>query len=159
MPARRRNPELLRRRDAALFSRMVRMTAEYVGDLHCAATHVPSARTLETDAPTDNQGRGESFSPTDLVGTALATCMLTTLAIRLKGVAPHLDVTGARAEVVKEMTTTGPRRIARLRTEIWLPLERSADPDGHIDRIVRSCPVMLSLHPEVERPVLLHWRE
>jgi putative redox protein len=135
------------------------MTAEYVGDLHCTAVHVPSSRSLETDAPTDNQGRGESFSPTDLVGTALATCMLTTLAIRLKTVAPQLDVTGARAEMVKEMTRAGPRRIARLRTEIWLPLPRAADPEGHIERIVRSCPVMLSLHPEVDRPVVLHWRD
>jgi uncharacterized OsmC-like protein len=136
---------------------MVKITGEYEGDLHCRATHGPSKRTLETDAPVDNQGRGEAFSPTDLVATALGTCILTTMAIAARRLG--LDLKGARFEVTKEMSTDVPRRIARLATQIWLPVPRSADRDGVLERAARTCPVHESLHPSIDGPVVLHWKE
>src|SRR5580698_5176541 len=104
---------------------MVKVFIEYQGGLHCGAKHGPSGATVETDAPVDNQGKGESFSPTDLVGTALGSCMATIMGIyaRQKGIA----LEGMRVEVSKEMTASAPRKIARLTTEIWMPpgLERN----------------------------------
>ena len=107
---------------------MVKMTADYTGGLHCTAVHGPSGIRIETDAPVDNHGRGEAFSPTDLAGASLLTCMMTTmdLAARRNGI----DLTGMRGEVTKEMAATPPRRIERLSVRIWIPLPRSADPQG-----------------------------
>lgn len=134
---------------------MVKVTGEYQGDLHCAAHHGPSGNTLVTDAPKDNQGRGEAFSPTDLVATALGTCILTTMAIvaRRHGV----DVKGARFAVTKEMSTDAPRRIVRLATEVWMPVPAAALPEGLMERTAHTCPVHQSLHPSVERPIVFHW--
>ena len=98
---------------------MVKITGTYEGELHCTARHEPSGNTLVTDAPRDNQGRGEAFSPTDLVATAFATCIATTMAIMAR---KHGHELGAlRYEVTKEMTATPPRSIARLAATIWLP--------------------------------------
>ncbi|GAB1487893.1 OsmC family protein [Opitutaceae bacterium] len=134
---------------------MVKVTGEYQGDLHCVALHGPSGNSLVTDAPKDNQGRGEAFSPTDLVGTALGTCILTTLAIvaRRHGV----ELKGARFEVTKEMSTDAPRRIVRLATEIWLPIAPGALPEGLLERTAHTCPVHQSLHPSLDRPIVIHW--
>ncbi len=136
---------------------MVKITGEYQGELHCQVTHGPSGRTLETDAPVDNQGRGEAFSPTDLVATALATCMLTIMAMAARRLGVELK--GARFEVTKEMSTDLPRRIVRLETQIWLPVPRSADPNGVLERAAHTCPVHQSLHPAIEKPLVLHWKE
>jgi uncharacterized OsmC-like protein len=136
---------------------MVKITGEYRGDLHCVATHGPSGRTLETDAPVDNQGRGEAFSPTDLVATALGTCILTTVGIVARRLG--LDLTGARFEVTKEMSTDAPRRLARLATHLWLPLPRSADREGALERAAHTCPVHESLAPTVDQPIVIHWQE
>jgi uncharacterized OsmC-like protein len=136
---------------------MVKITGEYQGDLHCQATHGPSGRTLETDAPVDNQGRGEAFSPTDLVATSLGTCMLTIMAMAARRLGVELE--GARFEVAKEMSTDLPRRIVRLETQIWLPVPRSADPNGVLERAAHACPVHQSLHPAIEKPLVLHWKE
>jgi putative redox protein len=132
---------------------MVKVSVEYQGDLHCRATHGPSGVTLETDAPVDNQGRGESFSPTDLVATALGSCMATTMAIyaQRKGIA----LEGMRIEVIKEMTQTPPRKIARLTTDIWMPAGVANDPA--LEQAALTCPVHRSLDPTVERPVNFHW--
>lgn len=136
---------------------MVKTTTRYAGDLHRTVTHEPSGRSLETDAPVDNQGRGESFSSTDLMGAALGSCMATTIGIkaRQKGIA----VEGLRIEVTKEMTSSGPRRIARLTTEIWFPIPRLADPDRLLERCALTCPVHASLHPEIDKPVVFHWAD
>src|SRR2546430_6902827 len=104
---------------------MVKVTIEYQGELRCVATHEPSGRTLETDAPKDNEGRGESFSPTDLVATALGTCMATIMGIYARR--KSIDLRGMKIEVTKEMTPP-PRRIARLAVEIWLPASLPRDP-------------------------------
>ena len=136
---------------------MVKLTAVYEGDLHVVATHGPSGRTLATDAPVDNQGRGETFSPTDLVASALGACMLTIMGITARRLG--LDLKGARAEVAKEMTMQPPRRIAKLSTEIWLPLPHRADPHGQLERAALTCPVHQSLLAEIEKPVVFHWQE
>ena len=136
---------------------MVKITGEYQGDLHCQATHGPSGRTLETDAPVDNQGRGEAFSPTDLAATALATCMLTIMGMAARRLG--LDLKGARFEVTKEMSADLPRRIVRLETQIWLPVPRSADPAGVLERAAQTCPVHQSVHPSIDQSVVLHWKE
>lgn len=136
---------------------MVKITGEYQGDLHCVATHVPSGSTLVTDAPKDNQGRGEAFSPTDLVATAFATCIATTMAIvaRRQGV----ELNGLRYEVAKEMSADAPRRIVRLATTVWLPVPRTEPLAALLEHAAHHCPVHQSLHPEVEKPVAFQWAE
>ncbi len=132
---------------------MVKATIEYLGDLHCVATHGPSGRTLDTDAPKDNEGRGESFSPTDLVATALGSCMATVMGIYAKR--KGIDLRGMKIEVTKEMTQTPPRRIARLAVEIRMPSALPRDPA--LEHAALTCPVHHSLHPDVEKPVVFHW--
>lgn len=136
---------------------MVKITGEYQGDLHCSATHGPSGQGLGTDAPKDNQGRGEAFSPTDLVATALGTCIATTMAIfaRRHG----LELKGVRFETTKEMSTDTPRRIARLATQIWMPIPRSHPLASALENTAHACPVHHSLHPSVEKPITFHWAE
>src|SRR6202021_1482851 len=98
---------------------VVAIQFEYQGDLHCKAVHGPSATEINTDAPKDNQGRGESFSPTDLVATALGTCMLTVMGIMARTL--HLDIAGTTATVEKEMSAEAPRRIQSLAVKIRVP--------------------------------------
>jgi putative redox protein len=127
----------------------VEIEVEYVGDLHCRAVHGPSQSTLTTDAPVDNGGKGALFSPTDLVATALGTCVLTVmeLAARRKG----FDLSGTRARVTKEMTSSGPRRIARLTVAVSYPstLALSEENRALLERVAHTCPVHQSLHPDV----------
>jgi putative redox protein len=134
---------------------MVRISIDYQGDLHCAVKHAPSGTCFETDAPKDNQGRGESFSPTDLVATALGSCMATTMAIvcRREGI----ELGGFSATVDKEMTAEGPRRIARLTTHVRFPFARTDKLGPLLEKTATSCPVYLSLNPEVEKPVTFEW--
>src|ERR1700744_445216 len=98
---------------------MVAIQLEYQGDLHGKAVHGPSGTELFTDAPKDNQGRGESFSPTDLVATALGSCMLTTMGILARTL--NVDITGAAAKVDKEMVSSPFRMVQRLTVKIQLP--------------------------------------
>ncbi len=135
---------------------MVRITGEYQGDLHCVAVHTPSDSRLVTDAPKDNQGRGEAFSPTDLVATSLGVCMATTMAIVARRHGIELD--GMTFEVTKEMSIHSPRRIVRLASQVWLPPAARQLPEGLMEQTALTCPVMLSLHPEVAKPLVLHWQ-
>lgn len=134
----------------------VRISVNYTGGLHCEAVHGPSTAQLQTDAPADNQGRGEAFSPTDLVATALGTCILTTMGIvaRREGIA----IQGSSATVDKEMTADGPRRIARLTVNVSMSIPRSADPNGLLEPILTKCPVSRSLHPDVEIVPTITWK-
>jgi putative redox protein len=134
---------------------MVKITGEYQGDLHCAAIHGPSGSNLATDAPRDNQGRGEAFSPTDLVATALGTCMATTMALVARR--HSLELRGLKFEVTKEMSTDLPRRIVRLTTHLWMPFSTSAASAGLLEQAAHACPVHQSLHSSVEKPVIFHW--
>lgn len=139
---------------------MVKITGEYQGDLHCFSIHEPSSSTLVTDAPKDNQGRGEAYSPTDLVATSLATCILTTMAIVARKHSHELR--GARFEVTKVMSTDAPRRIVRLPVEVWLPITKGSIPKelvGLLEGIGASCPVSQSLHPAIEKTFAIHWAD
>jgi uncharacterized OsmC-like protein len=136
---------------------MVQATVRYEGDLRCTATHGPSQSSIETDAPLDNMGKGERFSPTDLVGTALATCVLTTMAIaaRRKG----LELPGMTATVRKHMTADAPRRIARLEVDVVIPLPSSHPERAFLEAAAKGCPVRRSLHPEMEVLETFAWEE
>ena len=135
---------------------MVAIQFEYQGDLHCTAVHGPSGTELNTDAPTDNQGRGESFSPTDLVATALGTCMLTVMGIMARTL--NIDIAGTTATVEKEMTTAAPRRIASLAVKIQVPHSVSPEDREKLERAAHTCPVHKSLHPDVHAPVEFTWK-
>src|SRR4051812_11450094 len=138
---------------------MVQIEIGYRGQLRCSAKHVPSGTELTTDAPLDNKGRGESFSPTDLLATALGTCMLTIMGIRAEERACPLG--GARVVVQKHMTMTGPRRVAKLDVSITVPEGRAiAAADREIlERAAHSCPVRLSIAEAIEVPVTFAWGE
>lgn len=126
---------------------VVKTAATYTGDLKCTAVHVQSRSSLSTAAPVDNQGDGSSFSPTDLVGVSLATCMLTTMAMAARR--DDVDLEGASIEVEKQMSPDLPRRIARLRCAIRLPATVPADAVDKLRRVAEGCPVHRSLHPDV----------
>jgi putative redox protein len=134
---------------------MVEITSTYQGQLRCTATHGPSANTLTTDAPKDNMGKGEAFSPTDLVATALATCILTTMGIVAQR--NNLDITGATVKVTKEMVATPARRVGRLTATIHVPKNFSEEDRQRLENAGRNCPVYKSLHPEIETPVTFVW--
>ena len=135
----------------------VQIEMTYDGQLRTTAKHGPSGNTLITDAPVDNHGRGETFSPTDLVATALGTCMATVMGILAERHA--IDLRGMRVTVRKEMVQTPVRRIGRLTTEIHVPLPACHPHREMLERSVHSCPVHASLHPDVEKPVTFHWQE
>lgn len=130
---------------------MVQIEGRYEGDLRCESVHGPSGARLATDAPKDNEGRGEAFSPTDLVATALGTCIATTIAIfaRRRG----FDVDGMTWRVEKHMVADPLRRIGRLPVEIHLPAALTADQRQVVERAAHTCPVTKSIHPDVEAPV------
>ena len=132
---------------------MVSVSIQYDGDLHCSATHGPSQAQIATDAPTDNKGKGDTFSPTDLVATALATCMATTMAIRVEGV----DLRGMTVSVQKEMSQDAPRRIAGLRSEVHIPLPPDCLQRELLEQAALNCPVHKSLSPEIKRPTKFFW--
>jgi putative redox protein len=134
---------------------MVEIKAVYEGQLRCIATHGPSGATVATDAPKDNMGKGEAFSPTDLVATALGTCMLTTMGI--VALRNNIDMTGARVRVTKEMVSQPSRRIGTLGVEIVMPRAMSAEDQQRLENAALACPVHKSLHPDVQLPVTFKW--
>jgi len=136
---------------------MISIAIEYQGGLRCQATHGPSQNTLLTDAPVDNCGKGESFSPTDLVATALGTCMATVMGIYAER--HNIDLKGMKVTVGKEMTQVPVRRIARLTVEISMPLPASHPQKSAFENAALTCPVHQSLHPDVEKPVVFRWLE
>lgn len=133
----------------------VEINAVYEGQLHCRATHGPSGAQLETDAPVDNHGKGASFSPTDLVATALGVCMLTLMGIVADR--NQLDLTGTTVKVVKDMVQQPVRRIGGLTVTIRIPAEKAArlsvDDRKKLETAALHCPVHKSLHPEIHSPV------
>ncbi len=133
----------------------VHISTTYLGDLRCEATHGPSSMNLLTDAPVDNMGKGESFSPTDLVATALGTCMATTMGIYAKR--QDIDLGRIAVSVEKEMTKESPRRIAQLTVELRVPLPESHAHREALERAALTCPVAKSLHADVAMPVRFVW--
>lgn len=136
---------------------MVRIDFDYSGQLRCEARHAPSGAAISTDAPLDNQGRGEAFSPTDLVAAALGSCMLTTIGIKAER--KGWDITGASASVEKHMVSEPKRRIGKLDVVLRLPAALDDRARTTLERVALSCPVHASLAPEVEIPVRFEWFE
>lgn len=134
---------------------MVSIAIRYEGDLRCTATHGPSGQSLHTDAPVDNHGRGESFSPTDLVATALGACMATIMGIVAER--HKIDLRGMTVEVVKQMSTDTPRRIVKLSTTIRLPLPADHPRRALLENAALTCPVHQSLHSDIAKPVDFAW--
>lgn len=132
---------------------MTNLACRYDGGLRCHAVHGPSQSSLETDAPTDNQGQGARFSPTDLVATALATCILTIMGITADRHGWCID--GCEALVEKTMTTSGTRKIALLEVWITLPSGLADEQRALLQRAGEGCPVKRSLEGAV--PMQLHW--
>lgn len=130
---------------------------EYLGDLRTEATHLQSGQKFITDAPTDNQGRGEAFSPTDLCATSLACCMLTVMGISARN--HNIEMAGARAEVTKVMAAD-PRRISRVLVKVIMPPGNFSDRQREIlERAARTCPVQYSLAEGVEQVMEFVWQE
>lgn len=130
---------------------MVEITVRYQGQLRCAATHGPSQSTILTDAPVDNHGKGEAFSPTDLVAAALPSCIMTILGIY--GERHGIDLAGMHARTVKEMSKTPPRRIASLRTTVSIPISAGHPMREALENAAHTCPVHKSIHPDIEAPI------
>lgn len=135
---------------------MAHFQVYYEGNLRCVATHLASGTMIETDAPVDNHGKGERFSPTDLVATALGVCMMTVMGIAAAD--KQISLEGTRMEIEKTMATS-PRRIVKIRVEIYFPNQRSiSEADrAYLEKVARNCPVAKSIHPDIEQDIHFHW--
>ena len=131
----------------------VEINITYEGGLHCTAIHGPSGQTLSTDAPVDNGGKGAAFSPTDLVATAMGTCMATVMGLVAQR--NNLNIDGLQILVIKEMTADPVRRIGSIKTRLVFPQGKalSAADRAKLEAAARACPVKQSLHPDVKAPV------
>jgi putative redox protein len=134
---------------------MTQITSRYEGQLRTLCTHEESGQTLRTDAPKDNQGKGEFFSPTDLVATALGSCLLTIMGIAAQKIG--VDLTGTHAQVEKIMTSTPPRKIKALHALITCPHSFEPKVQEQLERAALGCPVHASLHPEIEQRIEFIW--
>lgn len=134
----------------------VDIRGEYLGELRVSMTHGPSGTRLTTEAPADNGGRGESFSPTDLVATALGSCMMTLMA--LVADREKIDLRGATVRVQKHMSAD-PRRIGRLPVAFRLPRALTEEQRTKLENAARACPVHKSLHPDIDAPVFFEYAD
>ena len=134
---------------------MVEIKIAYEGSLRCTAKHTPSGTTIFTDAPTDNQGKGESFSPTDLVATALGSCMLTIMGIAAQK--HQIDLSGATVTIQKEMITQPVRRIGKLGVVFNIPAKLTPEQKQMLENAAKTCPVHRSVHPDIEMPIKFEW--
>ena len=134
---------------------MVHVDISYSGGLRCEAVHGPSSSKILTDAPVDNHGRGEAFSPTDLAATSLGACMATIMGIAAErhGIA----IEGTTVGVDKEMSADSPRRIARIEIVFRIPLPADHPKRQLLEAAALECPVHHSLHPDIEKPVRFEW--
>lgn len=126
----------------------VQIDVDYSGGLRCRLKHGPSGSMVETDAPKDNAGKGEAFSPTDLLAASLVSCALTTIAIKAPG--EGIEFGSADAHIEKIMSDSAPRRVARLVAELHLPAALPSADREKLEAIGRGCPVALSLSSEIE---------
>ena len=125
-------------------------TIVYLGNLRTEATHLQSGKQIITDAPIDNQGKGEAFSPTDLMSTSLGCCMLTIMGITAKG--HNIDIAGTRAGITKIMGSN-PRRVVEIIVEMTLPKNYSAKEKSLLEHAALNCPVAKSLHPDLKQTI------
>jgi len=133
---------------------MATIETTYLGDLRTEATHLQSGTKILTDAPTDNQGKGEAFSPTDLLAESLAGCILTTMAIAAR--THNINMDGAKAEVTKVMAPN-PRRVAEIIINIKFPVEYSDKEKKILELAAYGCPVHVSLHPDLKKTIDFGW--
>ena len=126
----------------------------YLGELRTQCEHLRSGNKFITDAPLDNNGRGEAFSPTDTVATALASCMLTVMGIKARSMG--LELKGGYADVTKHMAAN-PRRISGIDIQLFLPAAIRKEDQELLERVGNTCPVMQSIHPDIETAIQYHW--
>lgn len=127
----------------------------YLGDLRTTSIHLQSGTEIVSDAPLDNNGKGEAFSPTDMVANALATCMMTIMAIKAKDL--NVDLKGSTANVTKFMNAE-PRRIATIEIEFDIIGTQNDKEKIILERAALTCPVFLSLHPDIDKNIVFHWK-
>lgn len=127
----------------------------YLGDLRTSSVHVRSGSEIISDAPPDNNGKGEAFSPSDMVANALASCMLTIMGIKARDM--HVDLAGSTAEVTKHMQPE-PRKISRIEVYFNMTLAPDEKTRTILERSALACPVYLSLHPDIEKVVTFSWK-
>lgn len=132
------------------------MTAKvtYNGNLRTTCVHLRSGSEYITDAPIDNNGKGEAFSPTDTVATGLANCMMTMMGIKARDL--DVDLAGSTAEVTKHMAA-GPRRISKIEVKLELPSSVSEKHRKILEHTAKTCPVHYSLHPDIEKIIDFNW--
>mgnify|MGYP000442237121 CR=1 FL=1 len=134
---------------------MATATIKYLGNLRCELTHTASSNHFITDAPTDNHGKGEAFSPTDTMATSLAACMLTVMGIKANSLG--FDLEGATAKVTKIMAAA-PRRVSAIEVELNLQNKLDIKVMKVLEEIGRNCPVAKSLHPDLVQNIRFNWR-
>ena len=127
----------------------------YVGDLRTVCIHLQSGTQILTDAPTDNHGKGEAFSPTDLVATALGSCMVSIMGIKSKDL--NVDLKDSTVSITKIMQSE-PRKIAKIEVILNMYIETSEKNKAILERAAMTCPVLLSLHPDIEKDVVFNWK-
>lgn len=127
----------------------------YVGDLRTVCIHLQSGTQVLTDAPTDNHGKGEAFSPTDLVATALGSCMVSIMGIKSKDL--NVDLKDSTVSITKIMQSE-PRKIAKIEVILNMSIETSEKNKTILERAAMTCPVLLSLHPDIEKDVVFNWK-
>jgi putative redox protein len=134
---------------------MATSNIRYVGDLRTVCIHLQSGTQILTDAPTDNHGKGEAFSPTDLVATALGSCMVSIMAIKSKDL--EVDLLDSTVEVTKIMQAE-PRKIAKIIVVLNMAISPSEKTKIILERAAMTCPVFLSLHPDIEKEITFNWK-
>lgn len=127
----------------------------YLGELRTTSVHLQSGTEILSDAPTDNHGKGEAFSPTDLVANSLGTCMVSIMAIKSKDL--NVDLTGSTVEVTKIMQAE-PRKIAKIVVVLNMSITADEKTRTILERVAMNCPVLLSLHPDIEKDVTFNWK-
>lgn len=127
----------------------------YLGDLRTSSVHLQSGTEILSDAPTDNNGKGEAFSPTDTVANALGSCMMTIMAIKSKDL--NLDLVGSTIEITKLMNAE-PRRIGKIIVDIKMAVAATEKEQTILERAAMTCPVFLSLHPEIQKEISFSWK-
>jgi uncharacterized OsmC-like protein len=128
----------------------------YLGDLRTSSIHLQSGSVIISDAPLDNNGKGESFSPTDTVANGLASCMFTVMGIKANEM--NVDFSGSTAEVTKVMAAE-PRRISEIHVIFNMNLEADEKAKTILERTALTCPVHFSLHPDIKREIVFNWKE
>jgi uncharacterized OsmC-like protein len=134
---------------------MATSNISYVGDLRTVCIHLQSGTQILTDAPTDNHGKGEAFSPTDLVATALGSCMVSIMGIKSKDL--DVDLKDSTVSITKIMQSE-PRKIAKIEVILNMAIETSEKNKTILERSAMNCPVLLSLHPDIEKDVVFNWK-